>query len=70
LYTDKKLRYKRISKRANRPLHFGEDRDINEIVGINMGPTIAYADYLIKNNYSMEDFYDKLELTYRTIYFS
>ena len=70
IYTDKHLRYKRVSKRNNRSEHYGEERDINEIVGINMGPTIAYADFVIKNNYSLKDFYDKLELTYRTIYFS
>ena len=28
------------------------------------------ADFVIKNNYSREEFHDKLELTYRTIYFS
>ncbi len=70
LFTDKDVRYKRISKRNNRSELYGEERDINEIIGINMGPTIAFADYLIKNNYSLKDFYDKLELTYRTIYFS
>lgn len=70
LFTDKDIRYKRISKRNNRSEHYGEERDINEIVGINMGPTIAYADFVIKNNYSLKDFYDKLELTYRTIYYS
>lgn len=70
IYVEKQLRYKRISKRNDRAEHYGEERDINEIVGINMGPTIAYADHVIKNNYSREEFYDKLELTYRTIYFS
>jgi dephospho-CoA kinase len=70
IYSEKLLRYKRISKRNDRSEHYGEERDINEIVGINMGPTIAYADHVIKNNYSREEFYDKLELTYRTIYFS
>lgn len=70
LFTDKDIRYKRISKRNNRSKLYGEERDINEIIGINMGPTIAFADYLIKNNYSLKDFYDKLELTYRTIYYS
>ena len=70
LYTDKNLRYKRISKRNNRFEHYGEERDINEVIGLNMGPTIAFADYFIKNNYSLEDFYDKLELIYRTIYYS
>ena len=70
VYSEKHLRYKRISKRNNLSEHYGEERDINEIVGINMGPTIAYADFVIKNNYSLDEFYDKLELTYRTIYFS
>ncbi len=70
IYADKHLRYKRISKRNNRSELYGEERDINEIVGINMGPTIAYADFVIKNNYSLKDYYDKLELAYRTIYFS
>src|SRR3990167_6575814 len=70
LFTDKEIRYKRISKRNSRSELYGEERDINEIVGINMGPTIAFADYMIKNNYSLKDFYDKLELTYRTIYYS
>jgi len=70
LYSEKLLRYKRISKRNDLSEHYGEERDINEIIGINMGPTIAYADHVIKNNYSKEEFHDKLELTYRTIYFS
>ncbi|PIP63725.1 hypothetical protein CO165_03450 [Candidatus Roizmanbacteria bacterium CG_4_9_14_3_um_filter_33_18] len=70
IYSEKLLRYKRISKRNNMSEHYGEERDINEVVGINSGPTIAYADHVIKNNYSKEEFYDKLELTYRTIYFS
>ncbi|MEK7522105.1 MAG: hypothetical protein AAB569_00850, partial [Patescibacteria group bacterium] len=70
IYSEKLLRYRRISKRNNMSEHYGEERDINEVVGINSGPTIAYADHVIKNNYSKEEFYDKLELTYRTIYFS
>lgn len=70
IYSEKLLRYKRISKRNDRSEHYGEERDINELVGINAGPTIAYADHVIKNNYSHNEFYDKLELTYRTIYFS
>jgi adenylate kinase len=70
IYSEKPLRYKRISKSNNVSEHYGEERDIDEIVGINAGPTIAYADHIIKNNYSKEEFNDKLELTYRTIYFS
>ncbi|MBI3366512.1 nucleoside monophosphate kinase [Candidatus Roizmanbacteria bacterium] len=70
LYADKHMRYKRLSIRSHRSTHFGEDRDINELIGANMGPTIAFCDYLIKNNFSMDDLRDKLELVYRTIYFS
>ncbi len=70
LYTDKQLRYKRLAKRPERSGLSGENRDVNELIGINMGPTIAFADYTVKNNFSIEDLYDKLEVVYRTIYFS
>ncbi len=70
LYADKHIRYKRVSKRKDRANLYGEDRDINELIGTNMGPTIAFADFLIKNNFSVEEFRDKLENIYRTIYFS
>lgn len=70
LYADKHLRYKRVSKRKDRANLYGEDRDINELIGTNMGPTIAFADFLVKNNFSVEEFRDKLENIYRTIYFS
>ena len=70
IFADKALRYNRISKRKYRKELFGEQRDIDELIGTNMGPTIAFADYLIKNNFSKEEFYDKLEAVYREIYFS
>lgn len=70
IYADKELRYKRISARTHHSKLFGEERDINELLGTNMGPTIAFSDYLIKNNFSIEEFKNKLELVYRTIYFS
>jgi len=70
LYVDKHVRYKRISMRSQRSKLYGEERDINELLGTNMGPTIAFCDFLIKNNFSEDDFNDKLELVYRTIYFS
>jgi adenylate kinase len=70
IYADKEVRYKRISRREHRRNLYGEERDINELIGTNMGPTFAFADYLIKHNYSVEEFRDKLELIYRTIYFS
>ncbi len=70
LYADKQIRYKRIMRRKFRKEHFGEERDMNELIGANMGPTIAYADFLVKNNFSLEDLEDKLEDIYRVIYFS
>lgn len=70
LYADKEMRYKRLRMRKNRNKLLGEKRDINELIGTNMGPTIAYADFLIDNNGSLEDLKNKLEAVYRTIYFS
>jgi len=70
LFVDKDLRYKRLAKRKERPGLYGEERDISELIESNMGPTIAFADYLIKNNFSKEEFFDKLEEVYRIIYFS
>lgn len=70
LYADKEIRYKRISKRKYRFKLYGENRDVNELVGANKGPAIAFSDFLIKNNYSLDDLHDKLEGVYRTIYFS
>jgi adenylate kinase len=70
LHADKDIRYKRIARRKYRAKLFGEERDLNELFGTNMGPTIAYADFLVKNNFSKEDLEDKLEQVYRTVYFS
>lgn len=70
IYADKELRYKRISERGYRSKLYGEERDINELISTNKGPPIAFADFLVKNNFSLEDLHDKLEEVYRTIYFS
>jgi adenylate kinase len=70
VYADKKVRYHRAAHRTDRKNQFGEERDINELIGTNMGPTIAFADFVVKNNFSKDDFSDKLETVYRQIYFS
>jgi len=70
IYADKKIRHHRAANRTYRRNLFGEQRDINELIGTNMGPTIAFADFVVKNNFSKEDFNDKLESVYRQIYFS
>lgn len=70
LFADKKIRDERIKKRGERNKLAGRQRDINELIGTNMGPTIAMADFLIENNGTLEDFKDKLEAVYRRVYFS
>lgn len=70
LYADKRVRHERSSKRTYRSKLFGEERDINELIGTNMGPTIAFSDFLVKNNFSKDDLHDKLEDVYRQVYFS
>ncbi len=70
MYADKKLRYKRIANRKSRSHLYGEQRDINELIETHMGPTIAFADSLVKNNFSIEELHDKLEEVYRLIYFT
>lgn len=70
LLADKKLRYKRIAGRGYRSSLYGEERDINELIETNMGPTIAFADFFIDNNSSIEELYAKLENVFRVVYFS
>lgn len=70
IYADKELRWKRLLKRKERNKLYGEKRDLDELIGINMAPTIAYSDYLVKNNFSVEDFHDKLEEVFRIIYYT
>ena len=69
VFADKHLRYERSARRKYRSKMFGEERDINELIGINMGPTIAFADFIITNNTTLEDLHDKLEKLYQQIYF-
>ncbi|MBI2049736.1 nucleoside monophosphate kinase [Candidatus Roizmanbacteria bacterium] len=71
VHADKALRYKRLEQREDRKGFYGEERDMNELMGgANMAPTIAYADFLVKNNFSLDDLHDKLEQVYRVVFFS
>lgn len=70
VWADKEKRYERIKKREYRGQLYGEERDKNEILSLNMGPTIAMSDFIVKNNFSLQEFYDKLEEVYRQVYFS
>ncbi len=70
IWARKDLRWERASKRAYKKGFFGEERDISELTEINKGPPIAFADYMVKNDFSLHDFHDKLDETYRSIIFS
>ena len=60
---DKKIRYDRLSRRTVRP--FGKSdaikRDISEIENIAKAGPIAYADYYIFNNGTINDFHNRLD---------
>lgn len=59
---DKQLRYERLSRREIRPFNNDEakKRDISEIENIAKGGPIAYADYYINNNGTIEDYMNRL----------
>ena len=58
IVVDKHIRYERISKRDIRPLteESAISRDISEIENLSKAGPIAYADYFILNNGSMDDY--------------
>lgn len=67
IYTEKKIRYERSAKRQYRGKLYGEDRDITELIWTNMGSTIAFADYLIVNNSTLDEFYKKIDKVYKQV---
>ncbi len=69
IVADKQLRYDRLSKRAERPFTKEEaiKRDITEIENIAKAGPIAYADYYIFNNGSIEEFHERLKQILRLI---
>lgn len=62
IITDKDIRYARLEKRSYRPLTKEEaiNRDISEIENIKKAGPIAYADYYILNNGSLDDYEKRL----------
>ncbi len=63
IVADKDIRYKRLSERIVRPFN-REDaikRDLSEIENLAKAGPIAYADYYIFNNGSVNDFHERLE---------
>lgn len=62
IVTDKNIRYERLTKREFRPLTNEEatKRDLSEIENIEKAPPIAYADYYILNNDSIDAYIERL----------
>lgn len=60
---DKKVRYKRLENREIRPLTKKEavNRDLAEIENIAKAPPIAFADYYIFNNGTLDEYEKRLE---------
>lgn len=59
---DKQIRYERIGNRIDRPFNKEEivTRDISELENLAKGGPIAYADYYLFNNGSLEDYKKRL----------
>ena len=60
---DKNVRYSRLETREIRPLtnEQAKNRDIAEIENSAKGGPIAYADYYVLNNGSIEEYHNRLE---------
>jgi dephospho-CoA kinase len=63
IYTTKNLRYERLGKREFRPLTEEEatSRDLSELENLDKGGPIAYADYTLINDSTLEELNKKLE---------
>ena len=63
IYTTKKLRYERLGRREFRPLTIEEatSRDISELENLDKGGPIAFADYTLINDSTLEELNKKLE---------
>lgn len=63
IVADKHIRYERISKRVERPFSKEKaiERDLSEIENLYKGGPIAYADYYLFNNGTLEDYKKRLE---------
>ena len=63
IYTTKDLRYERLSKRRVRPLtnRESQSRDISEIEKLDKGGPIAFTDYLVINDGTLEELNKQLE---------
>jgi adenylate kinase len=70
LWADKKMRYDRVGRRKDRRGLANAERDLNEILQANKGPTLAFADYMVINDGSIADLHAKLEEVYRDVFYA
>lgn len=63
VYTKKSIRYKRLGDRILRPLSRleAQSRDYSELENLNKGNPIAFADYTVINNSSLDDLNNQLK---------
>lgn len=63
IYTTKSLRYKRLTERPFRPLTNAEaeSRDVSEIENLDKGGPIAFADYTVVNDSTLDELKMKLK---------
>lgn len=71
IYAQPSIRYRRLVQRNHRRRDYDEarERDLAELVNLNKGGPIAIADYLIKNEGTLENFTNELEKFLSTNYF-
>jgi len=69
IIVDKNIRYERLTKRIVRPFTNEEAnyRDLTEIKNIEKGGPIAFADYFVLNNTTLDDYNNKLDSIYELI---
>jgi dephospho-CoA kinase len=63
IYTNKELRYSRLAKREFRPLTYEQSkaRDISELENLDKGRPIAFTDYLVMNDGTIDEMKKELE---------
>jgi len=71
LVVPKKLRYKRVAERPDRPFNYAEivERDRSEIENLEKGGPIAAADYYLLNDGTIEEANEKIDEILKEIEF-
>lgn len=69
IVADKKLRYSRIASRPGRSYNNeeAEDRDLSELAKLEKGDPIAYADFYVLNNGTIEEYHKRLDVILENI---